>query len=83
MNLCLQSILAHGSAVGTATPKHPLFNQLHMWSGTERHSGADVVVTNQRVIMAKFLHCVRTVCILRATAHAGAGILTQEYLSPV
>ena len=36
--------------------------------------------------MAKFLHCVRTACALRGhcvhTAHAKAGILTQEYLSP-
>ena len=36
--------------------------------------------------VAKLLHCVRTVCALRGhcvhTAHAEAGILTQEYLSP-
>ena len=36
--------------------------------------------------MAKSLHCVRTACALRGhcvhTAHAEAGILTQEYLSP-
>ena len=35
---------------------------------------------------AKLLHCVRTVCALRGhcvhTAHAEAGILTQEYLPP-
>ena len=35
---------------------------------------------------AKTLHCVRTVCALRAhcvhAAHSEAGILTQEYLSP-
>ena len=28
MNLCLQSILAHGSAAGTATPKHPLIQSV-------------------------------------------------------
>ena len=32
--------------------------------------------------MAKFLQCVRTACALH-TANAEAGILTQEYLSPV
>ena len=35
--------------------------------------------------LAKLLHCVRTACALRGhcvhTAHAEAGILTQEYLS--
>ena len=32
--------------------------------------------------MAKFLHCVRTVCILR-TQRLEAGRLTKEYPSPV
>ena len=32
VGLCLQVILVHGSAVGTATPKQPKFNLLHIYS---------------------------------------------------
>ena len=33
MNLCLQDTLVHGSAVGTATPKHPKIRYSQMQSG--------------------------------------------------
>ena len=64
-----------GCASPQPHPNGPKVMEGNFWGSPEIH-----------LPKAKSLHCVCTACALRGhcvhTAHAEAGILTQEYLSP-